>query len=105
MRKRLVEIGLDSATHTEILALLASRMEEVERFDKMLNEGEGNNYVYQSSNSFGDPILKENPAVKLREKACKHVHALLVEFGLTPSAAQKVGTPKQKEKKSEFEGF
>lgn len=105
MTKRLDDIGLASATHTEILALLCSRMEEVERFDKMLNDAETNGYVYKSTNSYGDSILKEHPSVSLREKAARHVHSLLVEFGLTPSAIQKVGAKKEKPKKNEFEGY
>lgn len=105
MRKRIGDIQLDSATYTETLALLASRMEEVERFDKILNSEKESGYVFQTTNSFGDPVLKEHPAVRLREKAMKHVHALLVEFGLTPAAAQKVGTKREPQKKNEFEGF
>ena len=112
MVKRLDELGLASRSHTEAIALLACRMEEVERFDKMLNNaidektGEPTNgYVYKTTNSYGDDVLKEHPAVRLREKAAKHVHSLLVEFGLTPAAAQKVGTPKKKTKKNDFEGF
>jgi P27 family predicted phage terminase small subunit len=105
MVRRLDVIGLASATYTEAIALLASRMEEVERFDKMLNGEDQNNYVYNTHNSYGDEILKENPAVALREKACRHVHALLVEFGLTGASAQKVGTKKESKKKNEFEGL
>jgi P27 family predicted phage terminase small subunit len=105
MVKRLDELGLASRSHTEAIALLSCRMEEVERFDKMLNDDKENGYVYKTTNSYGDDVLKEHPAVKLREKAAKHVHALLVEFGLTPSSAQKVGTPKKKEKRNKFEGF
>jgi len=41
----------------------------------------------------------------LREKAARHVHALLVEFGLTASSAQKVGKPKENKKANDFEGF
>jgi len=105
MVKRLDELGLASRSHTEAIALLACRMEEVERFDKMLNDGNENGYVYKTTNSYGDDILKEHPAVRLREKAARHVHSLLTEFGLTPSSAQKVGTPKKKDKKNDFEGF
>ena len=105
MVRRLDELGMASRSHTEAIALLACRMEEVERFDKMLNEGDENGYVYKTTNSYGDDVLKEHPAVKLREKAAVHVHKLLVEFGLTPSSAQKVGTPKKKAKKNGFEGF
>ena len=105
MVKRLDELGLASRSHTEAIALLSCRMEEVERFDKMLNSDKENGYVYKTTNSYGDDVLKEHPAVKLREKAAKHVHSLLTEFGLTPSSAQKVGTPKKKTKKNEFEDF
>lgn len=103
MVKRLGVIGLASATYTEAIALLSSRMEEVERFDKMLNDGNENGYVYKTTNSYGDDVLKEHPAVALREKAARHVHALLVEFGLTGASAQKVGTKKETKKKNEFE--
>ena len=111
MSGRLDKVGRASETHTEVLALLASRMEEVERFDKMLNESadaEGkpqNGYVYATTNSYGDPILKEHPAVRCREKAMRHVHSLLAEIGLTPASMQKVGTPKQRREKNEFADF
>jgi P27 family predicted phage terminase small subunit len=105
MVRRLDELGLASRSHTEAIALLACRMEEVERFDGILNDNKENGYVYKTTNSYGDDVLKEHPAVRLREKAARHVHSLLTEFGLTPASAQKVGTPKKKEKKNEFEGF
>lgn len=105
MTNRLDELNLASRSHTEAIGLLACRMEEVERFDKMLNDAGENGYVYETTNSYGDRILKDHPAVKLREKAARHVHALLVEFGLTPASAQKVGKPKSSKKKNEFDEF
>ena len=111
MTVRVGELRLASATYTEVLALLACRLEEVERFDRMLNEAAdvdgnpANGYVYQTTNSFGDAILKEHPAVRLREKAARHAHSLLTEFGLTPAAAQKVGTSKKTAKQNDFDGF
>ena len=102
MVRRLEALGMASRSHTEAIAVLACRMEEVERFDKMLNgavDKEGNpenGYIYKTTISFGDDVLKEHPAVKLREKAARHVHTLLTDFGLTPASAQKVGTPKKK---------
>jgi len=103
MVKRLEELSLASRSHTEALSLLASRMEELETFDKLLNTGEG--YTYKIETEDGGFIIKEHPVVKLREKAARHVHSLLTEFGLTPASAQKVGTPKQKTKNNDFEGF
>jgi P27 family predicted phage terminase small subunit len=112
MDGRLAELGMSSASHTEVLALLACRQEELERFDKMLNDTVPDEngvvkggYIYEAKNSFGDIILRDHPAVKLREKAARHVHSLLVEFGLTPSAAQKVGTKKETKKKNEFDEY
>ena len=103
MVRRLEELSLATRSHTEALALLSSRMEEVEKFDRLLNTGSG--YTYKTKTIAGDTLIKEHPAVKLREKAANHVHKLLVEFGLTPASAQKVGMPKKKDKSNEFTGF
>jgi P27 family predicted phage terminase small subunit len=111
MSGRLDKVQRASETHTEVLAILASRMEEVERFDKILNESTDaggnpqNGYVYATTNSFGDPILKEHPAVRCREKAIRHVHSLLAELGLTPASMQRVGTSKPGRVKNEFADF
>jgi P27 family predicted phage terminase small subunit len=110
-----------TATYTEVQAMCASRYEESERFTKALdegipvrvnkNDGKGdqvvmvNGYVYQSSNSFGDPVLKENPMVRLREKALRHAQSLLVEMGLTDISGLKFGSGEKGKKKSEFDGF
>lgn len=117
--KRLKDLKLDSQTYTEGIALLASRLEEVERFDKMLQEGfeievqDGDKkvkkhvqgYVYQTTNSYGDMILKEHPAVKLRDKAMRHTHSLLAEFGLTGASINKIGVKGKKQTKNEFDEF
>jgi P27 family predicted phage terminase small subunit len=72
----------------------------------MLNDDAGTNgYIYKSTNSYGDDVLKEHPAVKLREKAARHVHALLVEFGLTGASAQKVGAKKKEKDQNQFDDF
>lgn len=111
---RLKELKMDSRSHTEIIALYAARSEELERFDKLLSE---KGYTYEITLSTGQPTkanpnpplvtrMVERPEVKLREKAAIHVHRLLVEFGLSPASAQKVGVVKDKGKKnSEFDGF
>mgnify|MGYP005655107011 CR=1 FL=1 len=92
MVRRLDALTMASDSYTEAIALLASRLEEVERYTKMLDE-EG-------------ALLDEkpHPVIKLREMAMNHSHKLLVEFGLTASAIQKVGA-KKKEKpvKNPFE--
>jgi P27 family predicted phage terminase small subunit len=91
-----------SATYTEVQALCASRMDEVERFDKILNEAA---YVYITANSFGDQVMKPRPEVSMRKEAMRHVQSLLAELGLTMTAAHKVGAPQGKKKGNEFDGF
>ena len=41
----------------------------------------------------------------MRERAANKVYKYLVEFGLTPSSIQKVGSKPKKQKKNEFEDF
>lgn len=105
LTKRLEEQSRASATYTESQALLASRLEEVERFDKMLNEDKDNGYLYKSVNSYGDDVLKEHPAVKLREKAFRHAQSLLDSFGLLPVSSGKVGGAKDNPPSNPFEQF
>ena len=85
--RRLDALSMASNTYTEAISLLASRLEEVERHTALL-EVEG--YLLEE---------KPHPAVKLREMAMNHSHKLLVEFGLTAAAIQKVGAKKKEEKK------
>ena len=99
---RIGEIGLDSANYTETLALLSSRMEEVERLDLLLNE---KGVTYESTDTRGGFVIRERPEVMMREKAARHLHSLLCEFGLSPASAQKVGTKKEKKQMNPFEAF
>jgi len=97
MVKRLDEIGLASRSYTEAIALLSSRMEEVEQLDKILRE---KGCFYKSGS-----LVKEHPAVRSRERAARHVQSLFTEFGLTPASIQKIGGLKKKPKKNDFEDF
>jgi P27 family predicted phage terminase small subunit len=106
MIERLSVIKLDSDTYTEAIALLSSRMEEVERYDKLLNSGKKEYAViYKSYNTTGGWSWKKHPYVELRDTAMKHVGQLLVEFGLTGASAQKIGTKKEKPKPNAFQDF
>jgi len=114
VNNRLSHLNLASRSYTEKIALLACRMEEVERLDKILQKG-GYTYTYQvaayrkpSKDSPEPPLLDrtaQRPEVKWREKAMHHVDTLLASFGLDPSSAQKVGSTKSQKKKSEFDGI
>ncbi len=103
MVKRLSELDMASKSHTETIALLSCRLEEVERYDKIINQ---QGYVYAAINSRGEKVIKVRPEIQLKEKASKQAERLLTEFGLTPASAQKAGTPKEKKvKHNQFEGF
>ena len=102
MVRRLDDLGLASRSHTEAIALLACRMEEVERYDKLMNK---QGYVYASVNTRGEKVIKVRPEILLRKDAAKQVQSLLTEFGLTPASAQKVGIPKKKTKTNSFDGI
>ena len=91
-----------SATYTEVQALCASRMHEVEMFDKVLNKA---SYVFMTVDSFGNDVIKARPEVSMRKEAMRHVQSLLAELGLTMTSAHKIGAPQEKKKGNEFEGF
>ena len=91
-----------TASYTEIQTMCAQRLYEVEDCDETIKK-EG--ATFKTSNSFGDSIIKEHPASKLREKAIRHAQSLLAALGLTPVDGLKFGTGKNSEKKNEFEGF
>ena len=96
MVKRLDHLGIASNTYTETIALLASRLEEVERYTALL-EVEGD--CFECTARDGTIFYKPHPATNLRERAMNHSHKLLVEFGLTASSIQRIGRGKKEEKK------
>jgi P27 family predicted phage terminase small subunit len=66
-----------------MLALLASRLEEVEDLTELI-ESEGR--VYTSDKG----LLKARPEVGMRNEAMRHAQSLLIEFGLSPAARSRV---------------
>jgi len=109
LKKRLEDFNMGSASYTESLALLASRMEEVERYSKILDDD--GPVIKNELRSPNDPDLvlkvsyQPHPIINLREKAMVHAHKLLVEFGLTAASIQRIGKPKEQKKKNAFDGF
>jgi P27 family predicted phage terminase small subunit len=84
---------LASSSHTEMLGLAAMRLAEVEECTEIL-EREG--VSYETVTVSGGRMVKARPEVAMRSEAARHAHALLVEFGQSPAAANKV-TAKQDE--------
>jgi P27 family predicted phage terminase small subunit len=90
VRNRIADMGYASASHTEALTLLASRLYQVEQ---CMIELEENGPVSVSDTN----VAKTSPAALVLHTAAVHAQSLLVEFGLTPSSASRIIVPgKQK---------
>jgi len=112
---RIKSITVASIDHTEAISLLASRLEEVQRLDKYLNEF-GFTYEQKGIVSSGKGenrrqevvilAIRPRPEVKQRHEAMKHLHSLLLEFGLTASSLSRVAAKDKKSKEeNEFSDF
>ena len=76
-----------SKSHTEMLAMAALRLCEVEQYTEVL-ETEG--VTYEAETKVGGIMLRARPEAALRSEALRHAHALLAEFGLSPATVSKV---------------
>jgi P27 family predicted phage terminase small subunit len=92
---RLNEMGYASASHTEALALIAIRQDEVERYTKLIDE-KGSSYKTKSAT--GQTIFKARPEVAMRSEALRHLDSMQGNFGLNPSAATKIVVPRRQKK-------
>jgi len=100
--KTLAIYGLDSRTFTKAIAMAAQDSETDERLGKII---EDQGALYATLNSQGQKNVKVRPEVGMQKEARKGVWKFLTEFGLTGTAAQKMGPLKNSKKKNEFEGF
>lgn len=100
--ERLQRLGLASATFTEVMTILASRLAEMEALEKDIAEN-GRSYTSDTQNGF---IHRQRPEVAMLNEARRHAQSLLAELGLTPASIGKVslGDGKQKSK-DPWEGF
>ncbi len=93
--KRISNITIASQDHTDGIAVLASRLEEVQRLDKYLNQV-GYTYEQKAWVGRGDnaheitTAIRPRPEVNQRDKAMRHLHSLLLDYGLTPSSLSRV---------------
>lgn len=91
LKESVGQIGLDSATYTETLALAAMRLAEIDECNAVILE---HGRIIVTSKENGEPLLRANPAVTMRNEAMRHLQSLLAEFGLTPTAATRVSARK-----------
>ena len=87
------QMGIASASDTSMLAMAASRLEEVEICTAMIEDG-GRTFVskitYDDEGRVSSQQIKGHPIVAQRSEAMRHAQSLLVEFGLSPAARSKV---------------
>ncbi len=84
------EMLLASASQVDMLALLASRLEEVMRFQLFLDDV---GTSYETVNKEGNSMWRAYPEVAQKNEAMRHAHALLAEFGLSPGLLAKISVP------------
>ena len=92
LKERLDGINLASRTYTEMLAMAAQRLAEIEHLNKIIFK-EGQTYISTKLDKNGEPVVdmvKPHPAVAQRSEAMRHLQSLLSEFGLSPAAVGKV---------------
>lgn len=91
-------MGIASASDAAMLAMAASRLEEVEICTALIEDG-GRTFVshaeYDSEGRATSQQIKGHPAVAQRSEAMRHAQSLLVEFGLSPAARSKVSATKK----------
>lgn len=85
-------MGIASPDDQAALAMLASRLEEVELMTAAIEDG---GRVYEQKDEEGNVrMVRARPEVGMRNEAMRHAQSLLAEFGLTPAARSKVSAGK-----------
>jgi P27 family predicted phage terminase small subunit len=103
LHERLKGLGLDSSTYTETVAMAAARMAEIDYCTDVISAHSGP--TYETETIQGGRMIRAYPEVAMRNEAMRHLHSLLSELGLTPSAIGKVGAKAPEKPKSKFGGF
>ena len=99
LRSRLEYLSIATSTDTEMLALAAARLAEIEECDELI---ELHGRVIETTGTNGATMMRANPAVGQRNEAMRHLHALLAEFGLSAASRTKVKSPKKKDESPTF---
>ena len=85
--KLLTEQSRASHHFTEIVAMLAVRLAQIERYKAVL-ECDGD--TFETATATGALMIRKHPAVQMLSDAMRHAQSLLGELMLTPSAAQRI---------------
>jgi len=76
-----------SPHYVEIVALLAQRLEQIQRWQAVV-EVQGD--TYDAKTATGELIVRKRPEVQMLSDAMRHAHALLAELMITPSTAMRL---------------
>lgn len=92
----LLGMGIASPDDVKALAMLASRLEEVEICTAVIEDC-GRTYEQRDPETDEVRMIRARPEVGMRNEAMRHAQSLLAEFGLTPAARSKVSAGKPAE--------
>lgn len=79
--------GRASPHYVDVVALLAQRLEQIQRWQAVL-ECQGDTYEAKTAHGF---MIRKRPEVQMLSDAMRHAHALLGELMITPSTALRLG--------------
>jgi phage terminase small subunit len=79
--------GRASPHYIDIVALLAQRLEQIQRWQAVL-EVEGDTYEARTAHG---TMIRKRPEVQMLSDAMRHAHALLAELMITPATALRLG--------------
>lgn len=87
-------MGIASPDDQAALAMLASRLEEIEICTAVIEDV---GRTYSTTATSGDKLIRARPEVGMRNEAMRHAQSLLSDFGLNPAARSKVSAGKPPE--------
>lgn len=87
-------MGIASPDDQAALAMLASRLEEIEICTAVIEDV---GRTYSTTATSGDKLIRARPEVGMRNEAMRHAQSLLSDFGLNPAARSKVSSGKPSE--------
>lgn len=97
----LQEQGRSSPHFAEVVALLAQRLEQIQRWQAVL-ETAGD--TYEGVTATGGIMIRARPEVKFLSDAMRHAQSLAVDLMLTPSSALRLASGSKPEA-GEFDDF
>lgn len=92
----LLGMGIASPDDVHALAMLASRLEEVEITTAIIEDG-GRTYE-QVGDDGSVKMVRARPEVAMRNEAMRHAQSLISDFGMNPAARSKVSASKPETK-------